>query len=61
MPYRIRRHGLGKKLFRHLAKEFKRRGCDHVVVHTDAENTPARAAYASLGMHETTIELFKKL
>lgn len=56
-----RRHGLAKKLCQRLMREFKERGCDHVVVHTDAENTIARAFYASLGVREATIQLFKKL
>ena len=50
-----------QKNFFELETEFRKRGCDHMTTHTDFENELSQAFYSQIGMHKTTIELWKKL
>jgi hypothetical protein len=42
-----------------IRRTVQEKGCDHMTTHTDAENMAARALYASVGMHEATVEFGK--
>jgi GNAT superfamily N-acetyltransferase len=57
----MRKFGVAKKLFTELVREFKRKGCDHMITHTDFENKLAQDFYDSIGMHKATLEYWKKL
>ncbi len=57
----VRGQGIAKELIKKLEERFKEKGCDHMTTHTDAENMAARALYASVGMHEATVEFWKDL
>lgn len=57
----VRGQGIAKELIKKLEERFKEKGCDHMTTHTDAENMAARALYASVGMHEATVEFWKEL
>lgn len=56
-----RGQGVAQKLLSELESELKIQGCDHLTTHTDAENEAARKFYSKSGMHEATIEFWKKL
>ena len=57
----FRKQGVSTKLIKALIKEFKNRGCDHIITHTDWENEVAQALYKSIGMSPVTVELWKKI
>lgn len=56
-----RQKGLAKKLLNTLIKDFKLRGCDHLITHTDAENKAAQNFYAKAGLQAVTVEFWKAL
>lgn len=53
--------GIAKKLLEELAQLFRKKGCDHMTTHTDAENSAAQALYRSFDMIPVTLELWKPL
>ena len=57
----FRQRGVSIKLMKALIKEFKKKGCDHIITHTDSENEPAQALYKTIGMAPVTVELWKKI
>lgn len=57
----FRGKGVAKVLFKELEKEFKFQGCDHLITHTDFENSFSQKFYLKAGMNKTTVELWKKL
>ena len=54
-----RKNQLAAALFKRLEEEFKSRGCDHITLHTDAENIPAQNFYEKQSMHPVTLEYYK--
>lgn len=54
-----RKNQLAAALFKRLQEEFKSRGCDHITLHTDAENIPAQKFYEKQNMHPVTLEYYK--
>lgn len=56
-----RKQGLAQKLLEELEKEFKKKKCNHMTTHTDAENNLSQSLYTKIGMNKTTVEFWKKI
>ncbi len=54
-----RKNQMARDLFNKLEEEFKSRGCDHITLHTDAENIPAQKFYEKQNMHPVTLEYYR--
>lgn len=55
-----RQNGIASLLLKAITKEFQKRGVDHLIVKTDAENIHAQQTYEKNGFAKTTIEYTKK-
>lgn len=49
------------RLFEVLETEFRKKGCDHIITHTDAENELSKTFYNKAWMNCSTIEFWKEL
>jgi ribosomal protein S18 acetylase RimI-like enzyme len=52
-PADFRRRGVARALLERAAEEARERGCTHIALETEVENSAARSLYRSTGFRET--------